>query len=66
MKKYLGLLLTCLLFALGCAAAAEEAPPLCGAVLVSESMGGDWSVLAERRHLDAVLYALDDEWRDMP
>ena len=65
MKKYLGLLLACLLVTLCCAAAAEEAPPLCGAVLVSDSMGGDWSVLAERRHLDAVLYALDDEWHDI-
>ena len=65
MKKYLGLLLACLLLPLCCAAAAEEAPPLCGAVLVSDSMGGDWSILVERRHLDAVLYALDDEWREI-
>ena len=66
MKKYLGLLLVCLLLALDCAAAEEEeVPPLCGVVLVSESMGGDWSILKERRHLDAVLYTLDDEWRDI-
>lgn len=65
MKKYLGLLLACFLILLGCAAAAEEFSPLCGAVLVSDSMGGDWSVLAERRHLDAVLYPLEDEWRDI-
>ena len=65
MKKYLGLLLACLLLAVRCAAMAEELPVLCGAVLVSDSMGGDWSVLAERRHLDAVLYPLEDEWRDI-
>ena len=65
MKKYLGLLFVCLLLALSCAAAEEEVSPLCGVVLVSDSMGGDWSVLAERRHLDAVLYPLEDEWRDI-
>ena len=65
MKRYLVLLLVCLLLALGCAAAEEEVPPLCGALLVSDSMGGDWSILAERRHLDAVLYPLEDEWRDI-
>ncbi|MBQ7825843.1 MAG: hypothetical protein IJ337_05780 [Clostridia bacterium] len=65
MKKYLGLLLVCLLLVLSCADAEEEVPPLCGVVLVSDSMGGDWSILEERRHLDAVLYTLDDEWRDI-
>ena len=65
MKKYLGLLLVCILLVLGCAAAEEEVPPLCGVVLVSDSMGGDWSILAERRHLDAVLYPLEDEWHDI-
>ena len=65
MKKYLGLLLVCLLLALGCAAAAEEVPPLCGVVLVSESMGGDWSLLEERRHLDAVLTGLSEDWYDI-
>lgn len=63
MKRYLGFLLLCLLLAVSCAAAAEEMPAICGAVLVSDSMGGDWSLLEERRHLDAVLYGLDDEWR---
>ena len=65
MKKYLALLLVCLLLVLSCADAEEEVPPLCGVVLVSDSMGGDWSILEERRHLDAVLYTLDDEWRDI-
>ena len=65
MKKYLGLLLACLLLVWGCAAAAEEAPPLCGAVLVSESMGGEWSILEERRHLDAVLTGLGEDWHDI-
>ena len=65
MKKYLGLLLVCLLLALGCAAAAEEVPSLCGAVLVSESMGGDWSLLEERGHLDAVLTGLSEDWYDI-
>ena len=65
MKKYLILLLACLLLLLGCAAAAEEAPPLCGAVLVSDSMGGDWSILEERRHLDAVLTGLSGDWYDI-
>ena len=65
MKRYLILLRVCLLLILNCAAAEEEIPPLCGVVLVSESMGGDWSILEERRHLDAVLYTLDDEWRDI-
>ena len=65
MKRYLVLLLASLLLVMGCAAAAEEVPPLCGVVLVSDSMGGDWSVLAERRHLDAVLYPLEDEWREI-
>lgn len=40
-------------------------PVLCGAVLVSNSMGGDWSLLAERRHLDAVLYTLSEDWYDI-
>lgn len=61
-RRYLGLLLVCLLLAVSCAAMAEELSALCGAVLVSESMGGDWSLLEERRHLDAVLYGLDDQW----
>ena len=65
MKRYLGLLLLCLLLSVSCAAAEEELPVLCGAVLVSESMGGDWSLLEERRHLDAVLYGLDDGWREI-
>jgi len=65
MKKYLGLLLACFLLVLGCAAAEEEVPPLCGAVLVSDSMGGDWSILAERRHLDAVLTGLSEDWYDV-
>lgn len=64
-RRYLGLLLLCLLLAVSCAAMAEELPALCGAVLVSESMGGDWSLLEERRHLDAVLYGLDDEWHEI-
>ena len=65
MKRCLGLLLALLLLAVGCAAAQAEQSALCGAVLVSSSMGGDWSLLAERRHLDAVLDTLDDEWRDI-
>ena len=65
MKRYLGFLLLCLLLAVSCAAAAEEMPAICGAVLVSDSMGGDWSLLEERRHLDAVLYGLDDQWHDI-
>ena len=65
MKRGFALILALLLLAFGSAALAEEVPPLCGVVLVSDSMGGDWSVLAERRHLDAVLYPLDDEWRDI-
>ena len=65
MKKCFSLLLVGLLFTVCCAAAAEEAPPLCGAVLVSESMGGDWSLLEERRHLDAVLTGLSEDWYDI-
>ncbi|MBE5800409.1 MAG: hypothetical protein E7321_10765 [Clostridiales bacterium] len=65
MKRGFALILALLLLAFGSAALAEEVPPLCGVVLVSDSMGGDWSILAERRHLDAVLYPLDDEWHDI-
>ena len=65
MKRYIGMLLALLLLTVSCAAAEEELPVLCGAVLVSESMGGDWSLLEERRHLDAVLYGLDDRWREI-
>jgi len=62
MKRCLGLLLALLLLAVGCAAAQAEQSALCGAVLVSSSMGGDWSLLAERRHLDAVLTGLSEDW----
>ena len=48
-----------------CTAEETEPPVMCCAVLVSDSMGGDWSLLAERRHLDAVLSWLDEEWRDI-
>ena len=65
MKRYLGFLLLCLLLAVSCAAAAEEMPAICGAVLVSDSMGGDWSLLEERRHLDVVLYGLGEDWYDV-
>jgi len=65
MKRYLGLLIALLLMAVSCTAVAEEPPALCGAVLVSDSMGGDWSLLAERRHLDAVLTGLSEDWYDI-
>ena len=64
-RRYLGLLLVILLLSVSCAAAQEEQSVLCGAVLVSDSMGGDWSLLAERRHLDAVLTGLGEEWYDV-
>ena len=65
MKRCLGLLLVLLLLTAGCAAAQAERSVLCGAVLVSDSMGGDWSLLAECRHLDAVLTGLSEEWYDV-
>ena len=65
MKRYIGMLLALLLLTVSCSAAEEELPVLCGAVLVSESMGGDWSLLEERRHLDAVLSGLSEEWYDV-
>lgn len=65
MKRYLGLLLAFLLLTAGCAAAQEEQSALCGAVLVSSSMGGDWSLLEERRHLHAVLTGLGEDWYDV-
>ena len=64
MKKSLVLLLM-LLLCVSCTAAAEEQPALCGAVLISQSVGGDWSLLEERRHLDAVLYGLGEQWHDV-
>lgn len=39
---------------------AEEAA--FGVYLISDSMGGDWSVLEERHHLDAVLNGMPEEW----
>lgn len=64
MKKRFGqMLLAFALLVMNCAAMAQELPVLCGAVLVSDSMGGDWSLLEERRHLDAVLCGLDEQWR---
>ena len=65
MKRYLVLLLIFLLVAVNCTAMEEELPALCGAVLVSDSMGGDWSLLEERRHLDAALYGLGEDWYDV-
>ena len=65
MKRGFALTLALLLLAFGSAALAEELPALCGAVLVSDSMGGDWSILEERRHLDAVLTGLSGDWYDI-
>lgn len=65
MKQVLVLLIALAMLGIGCAAAQEEISPLCGAVLVSQSMGGDWSLLEERRHLDAVLNGLDEEWLEI-
>ena len=65
LKKRFVCLLALLLLTVSCAAAEEETPVLCGAVFFSGSMGGDWSLLEERRHLDAVLYGLGEDWYDV-
>ena len=63
MKYRICAMLACLLLLLGGACAAQEETAMCGAALVSDSMGGDWSLLEERHHLDAVLSGLDEAWR---
>ena len=63
MKNAIFLLLCALLLCMTCLGVAEEMPAMCGAVLVSDSMGGDWALLEERGHLDAVLCGLEEDWR---
>ena len=65
MKTCICVVLTCLLLLLCGAGVAQEETALCGAVLVSKSMGGDWSLFEERHHLDAVLSSLEDDWRGL-
>ena len=63
MKTSICAVLMCMLLLLGSAGIAQEATAMCGVVLVSDSMGGDWVLLEERTHLDAVLSCLDEDWR---
>ena len=63
MKNRICLLLCALLLCIPYLCMAEETSPICAAILVSDSMGGDWALLEERRHLDAVIAGLDDAWR---
>ena len=63
MKNWICLLLCALLLCISCVSMAEEGCTICAAILVSDSMGGDWSLLEERHHLDAVLSSLDEAWQ---
>ena len=63
MKNRIFLLLCALLMCISCVSIAEETYPVCAAILVSDSVGGDFALLEQRRYLDAVLNGLEDAWR---